>query len=53
MTDAHNHFPLTTAIAAGTGACVRRSRKIGWLPGMADRLASFPAILIIDCGVSR
>lgn len=52
MIDAHNDLPHTTAIAAGSVACARGSRRIGWLPGMADRLASFPAI-VIDCSVSR
>lgn len=52
MTNAHHDYPFTTAIAAGTVTCVRGSRVIGWLPGMAERTASFEAILI-DCGVSR
>lgn len=48
MHNAHNIFPLTTAIAAGTGArggilsCVR-------VPGMATRTSPHP----IDRGVSR
>ncbi len=52
MINAHHDNPFTTAIAAGMVACIRGSRMIGWLPGMADRQASLEAILI-DCGVSR
>jgi hypothetical protein len=49
MFNAHNHFPLTTAIAAGTGARVGGSLISDGLPGMAKRPSPHP----IDRGVSR
>ena len=47
MHNAHN--PLTTAIAAATGARVARSLISHWLPRMAIRPSAHP----IDRGVSR
>jgi hypothetical protein len=49
MFNAHNFHPLTTAIAAGTGARVDRSLMFAWLPGMAKRTAPHP----IDRGIPR
>jgi hypothetical protein len=49
MFNAHNSFPLTTAIAAGTGARVGGSLLLVWLPGMTKRTSPHP----IDRGVSR
>jgi len=49
MFNAHNFYPLTTAIAAGTGARVGASLISRWLPGMAMRTSPHP----IDRGVSR
>ena len=49
MFNAHSFFPLTTAIAAGTGARVGGSLMFAWLPGMAKRTAPHP----IDRGIPR
>ncbi len=53
MFNARNFIPLTTAVAAGTVACARGSLKIEWLPGMAHRLASLPAMFPDRRGISR
>jgi hypothetical protein len=49
MFNAHNHHPLTTAIAAGTGARVDGSLMLDRWPGLAKRTSPHP----IDRGVSR
>jgi len=49
MINAHNFYPLTTAIAAGTGARVGGSLMSDRLQGIAKRIAPQP----IDRGVSR
>ncbi len=50
MISAQANVPFTTAAAV---AFVRGSGMIRWLPRMADRPASFAAILGIDRGVTR
>jgi hypothetical protein len=49
MFNAHNFHPLTTAIAAGTGARVGGSLKFDWLQDMTTRTSPHP----IDRDVSR
>ena len=49
MFNAHNFYPLTTAIAAGTGARVGGSLIAKGLPGMAK----LPSLHPIDRGVPR
>jgi hypothetical protein len=49
MSHAHNTFPLTTAIAAGTRTRVCGSLMCTGLPGMDERPYPHP----IDRGVSR
>ena len=53
MFNARNFIPLTTAVAARTVARARGSLKIEWLPGMAHRLASLPAMFPDRRGISR
>jgi hypothetical protein len=49
MHSAPNDFPLSSAIAGGTGLRARGGRTIDRLPGMAQRTALFPS----DRGVER
>jgi hypothetical protein len=53
MFNARNSIPLTTAVAAGMAVCARGSLKIEWLPGMAHRPASLPAMFPDRRGISR
>ena len=42
MSDARNLLPLSSAVAGGTGVRVGGSLRVIGVPGMAQRIASFP-----------
>jgi hypothetical protein len=53
MFSTRHHLPLTSALAGGTVARARGSLLIEWLPGMAHRTASIPAMFPSYRGVTR